>query len=60
MTNNEFLFKIKDICISEGRRTNINPSLTGAQALIESKHGDSGLTIKANNFLTVLFIIFSP
>lgn len=49
MTNNEFLFKIKDICISEGRRTNINPSLTGAQALIESKHGDSGLTIKANN-----------
>jgi hypothetical protein len=49
MTNNEFLFKIKDICISEGKRTNINPSLTGAQALIESKHGDSGLAVKANN-----------
>ena len=49
MTNTEFLNKIKPMVISDMKKTGILASLTGAQAIIESNWGNSGLTQKANN-----------
>lgn len=49
MTNTEFLNKIKPMVIADMKKTGILASLTGAQAIIESNWGNSGLTQKANN-----------
>ena len=49
MTNTEFLNKIKPMVIADMKKTSILASLTGAQAIIESGWGNSGLTKKANN-----------
>jgi hypothetical protein len=52
-TENEFLQEIKDIVIEDMKKTGILASITAAQALIESKHGVSGLTKKANNLFGI-------
>ena len=49
MTNTEFLNKTKPMVIADMKKTGILASLTGAQAIIESNWGNSGLTQKANN-----------
>ena len=45
MTAESFLQKIKPYVIADMKSSGILASLTAAQALIESKHGDSGLTV---------------
>lgn len=49
MTDREFFNKIKDDVIRDMKQSGILASLTAAQAFIESNHGNSGLTQKANN-----------
>lgn len=49
MTDKEFFNIIKDDVIRDMKQTGILASLTAAQAFIESAHGTSGLTQKANN-----------
>ena len=49
MTNNEFLQYIKPFCISDQKTKGILASLSGAQAIIESNWGRSGLSVKACN-----------
>lgn len=49
MTDKEFFNKIKDDVIRDMKQSGILASLTAAQAYIESAHGTSGLTQKANN-----------
>ena len=49
MTNNEFLAYIKPLCIADYKKTGILASMTGAQAIIESNWGRSGLSVKGNN-----------
>lgn len=49
MTDKQFFEKIKDIVIEDMKTSGILASLTASQAFIESGHGDSGLTNKANN-----------
>lgn len=53
MTNTEFLNKIKPLVIADMKKTGILASLTGAQAIIESNWGNSGLTKKANNLFGI-------
>ena len=48
-SSTEFLNKIKPMVIADMKKTGILASLTGAQAIIESNWGNSGLTQKANN-----------
>ncbi len=48
LTTEQFIIKIKDISISESKRINILPSLTIAQAILESDKGNSELAVKAN------------
>ena len=52
-TAEDFLSKIKDDVISDMKSSGILASLTGAQALIESNKGNSGLTTKANNLFGI-------
>lgn len=52
-TAEEFLAKIKPDVIADMRKTGILASLTAAQALIESKRGNSGLTEQANNLFGI-------
>ena len=49
----EFLSIIKPWVIEDMRKNKIAASLTGAQALIESNKGNSGLTQKANNLFGI-------
>lgn len=49
MTNNEFISYIKPLCIADHKKTGILASMTGAQAIIESNWGRSGLSVKGNN-----------
>ena len=53
MNQTEFLTKIKPLVIQDMKDTKILASLTAAQAFIESRHGESGLTIKANNLFGI-------
>lgn len=53
MNQTEFLAKIKPFVIQDMKDTKILASLTAAQAFIESRHGESGLTIKANNLFGI-------
>lgn len=48
-SDEEFLAKIKPMVIADMQKSGILASLTAAQAFIESKKGNSGLTKKANN-----------
>lgn len=49
MNNEEFLKYIKPFCISDHKNKGILASLSGAQAIIESNFGKSGLSVKACN-----------
>lgn len=49
MNNEEFLNYIKPFCISDYKTKGILASLSGAQAIIESNWGKSGLSVKACN-----------
>ena len=49
----QFLNQIKPMVLEDMRRSGILASLTAAQALIESKHGESGLAVKANNLFGI-------
>ena len=49
MKNNEFLAYIKPLCIADNKKTGILASMTGAQSIIESNWGRSGLSEKGNN-----------
>ena len=49
----EFLKKIKEMVINDMHESGILASLTAAQALLESAHGTSGLTSKANNLFGI-------
>ena len=51
MTNEEFLNKIKPDVIADMHESNILASLTAAQALLESNHGESKLAEYPNNNL---------
>ena len=53
MTDREFFNKIKDDVIRDMKQSGILASLTAAQAFIESNHGNSGLTQKANNLFGI-------
>ena len=48
-----FLQKIKPYVIADMKSSGILASLTAAQALIESRHGESGLAIKGNNLFGI-------
>ncbi len=48
-----FLEEIKALVIADMHNTGIPASLTAAQALLESRHGTSGLTKKANNLFGI-------
>lgn len=48
MTKNEFIAMIADMAINTYNTTRILPSVTIAQAILESGWGKSGLTVKAN------------
>ena len=52
-TADTFLEKFKPLAITDMRETGILASLTGAQAVIESNKGNSGLTQKANNLFGI-------
>lgn len=52
-TTEQFLSKIKPYVLEDMRRSGILASLTAAQAIIESKRGNSGLTVKANNLFGI-------
>ncbi len=48
-----FLNEIMDLVIADMKKTGIPASLTAAQALLESRHGMSGLTKDANNLFGI-------
>lgn len=52
-TVQSFLEALKPYCINDMKQTGILASLTAAQGLIESKHGNSGLTVECNNLFGV-------
>lgn len=52
-TAQAFFDKIKPYVIQDMEQTGILASLTAAQAFIESNHGNSGLTQKANNLFGI-------
>ena len=52
-TPESFLAAIKPLVLEDMRKSGILASLTGAQALIESRSGNSGLTQKANNLFGI-------
>ena len=52
-TVEQFLTKIKPMVIADMQATGILASLTGAQAFIESRYGNSGLTEKGNNLFGI-------
>lgn len=52
-TDKAFLEKLKPYVIKDMQLTGILASLTAAQAFIESKKGNSGLTVKANNLFGI-------
>lgn len=49
----QFLTKLKPYVLEDMRRSGILASLTAAQAMIESKCGNSGLTVTANNLFGI-------
>lgn len=53
MTINKFVETIAPFVMLESTLSHILPSVTLSQAIIESKHGDSGLTKKANNLFGI-------
>lgn len=53
MTHDEFLRTIKPMVIADMKKTGILCSLTGAQAIIESNWGNSGLAVKGNNLFGI-------
>lgn len=52
-TAETFLAKIKPMVIKDAKETGILPSLTAAQALIESNKGNSGLACQCNNLFGI-------
>lgn len=52
-TDESFFEKIKPYVLEDMRKTGILASLTAAQAHVESKKGNSGLTTKANNLFGI-------
>ena len=52
-TAEQFLQIIKPMVQADAKQSGILASLTAAQAFIESKKGNSGLTIKANNLFGI-------
>ena len=52
-TEQSFLAKIKPFVIADMKKTGIPASLTAAQAFIESRKGNSGLTVKCNNLFGI-------
>lgn len=52
-TTEQFLKKLKPYVLEDMRRSGILASLTAAQAIIESKRGNSGLTTQANNLFGI-------
>lgn len=52
-TDITFLEKFKPYAIADMKQSGILASLTGAQGFIESKKGNSGLTVKANNLFGI-------
>lgn len=53
MTINKFVETIAPFVMLESTLSHILPSVTLAQAIIESRHGESGLTKKANNLFGI-------
>lgn len=53
MTTKKFIEIIAPFVMLESTLSHILPSVTLAQAIIESRHGDSGLTKKANNLFGI-------
>lgn len=49
----EFLAKVKPLVIADAKQSGILPSLTAAQAFLESGKGNSGLTVRANNLFGI-------
>lgn len=52
-TVQQFFEELKPYAIADMKKTGILASLTAAQGLIESKHGDSGLTVECNNLFGI-------
>lgn len=53
MNQQEFIDKVKDIAISDWHNSGILPSITIAQACLESGWGTSELATKANNLFGI-------
>ena len=53
MTIKKFVETIAPFVMLESTLSHILPSVTLAQAIIESRHGESGLTKKANNLFGI-------
>lgn len=53
MTDQEFFDKIKPYVLDDMRTTGVPACITASQAYIESKHGESGLTVNANNLFGI-------
>lgn len=53
MTHDEFLKAIKPMVMADMKKTGILCSLSGAQAIIESNWGNSGLAVKGNNLFGI-------
>lgn len=52
-TEETFLKKLKPYILEDMKKTKILASLTAAQAMIESRHGNSGLTVQCNNLFGI-------
>lgn len=52
-TVQSFLSKFKQYCINDMKQSGILASLTGAQGIIESSKGNSGLTVQCNNLFGI-------
>jgi flagellum-specific peptidoglycan hydrolase FlgJ len=53
MKTTEFIEKIAPAAVADFKTSKVLPSLTIAQAIIESAWGESGLTQKANNLIGI-------
>ena len=53
LTDKQFFEKIKPMVIADYHSSKILASLTAAQAFLESRYGNSTLTIKANNLFGI-------
>lgn len=53
MNEKEFIAKLAPYAVADMHNTGVSAALTIAQGILESAHGNSGLTVKANNLFGI-------